>query len=72
MEKPKNCPCGGRYKRAQPLGERRDGSRYFACDKCGARIEQTADGYEFKDPAPPPPPVATTPPAPPPRNPRPW
>ena len=73
MDKPKNCTCGGLYKRDKPAGDRRDGSRFFKCEKCGARIEQTADGYELKDAAPPaPPPAPVAPPAPAPRNPRPW
>lgn len=62
MEKPKLCKCGGNYKRAQPPGEKRDGSRYFKCNHCGARIEQTANGYEFKDAAPIPPPLVPVPP----------
>jgi hypothetical protein len=71
MEKPKVCGCGGAYKRAPSPENKREGSRYFACNRCGARIEQTSNGYEFKDPAPPPPPTPAPAPVPPlPR--RPW
>ena len=71
MEKPKTCDCGGAYKRAPAPENKREGSRYFKCDRCGARIEQTSNGYEFRDPAPPAPPVPPPPPVvPAPR--RPW
>jgi hypothetical protein len=66
VEKPKHCTCGGAYKRSPPLGEKREGSRYFKCDRCGARIEQTANGYEFKDGPPPALPVPSPSPNPPP------
>jgi hypothetical protein len=55
------CNCGGVYKKRASPANPRDGSRYFVCEKCGARLERTADGYEFKDgPAPP----STPPPTP--------
>ena len=73
MEKPKACPCGGTYKRSPPPENKREGSRYFKCNACGARIEQTSNGYEFKD-APEPPKVVPAPVPPPPPQPtrRPW
>ena len=76
MDKPKACPCGGTYKKVSAPENKRDGSRYYKCDRCRATIEQTADGYELKDapvplpPAPPPPPAPVAPPGPPAR--RPW
>lgn len=51
MKKPTPCTCGGAYKKATSPGDRRDGSRYFKCERCGARIEQTAEGYELHDAA---------------------
>ena len=68
MDKPKACTCGGLYKKVAVSTDKRDGSRYFKCNKCGAKIEQTSNGYEFRDAAPPPPvvvapaPTATLPP----------
>ena len=56
MMKPKLCPCGGTYKKTVAYDQVRTGSRYFQCDRCKARLEQTADGYELKDAAPPAPP----------------
>jgi len=74
MERPKACACGGLYKKVAGPPPQRDGSRYFKCDRCGARIEQTSNGYEFRDAAPPAPPPAPTPSPPPPSQPprRPW
>ncbi len=73
MERPKACTCGGTYKKVASPENKREGSRYFKCDRCRATIEQTSNGYEFRDapvplPVEPPPPIA---PAPPPR-PRAW
>ncbi|MCO5169723.1 MAG: hypothetical protein M9894_25575 [Planctomycetes bacterium] len=71
MEKPKACTCGGVYKKTPAPANNRDGSRYFKCQRCGARIEQTANGYEFRDAAPPGPipvPAPPAPPSPPPRR----
>jgi hypothetical protein len=61
MEKPKTCTCGGHYRKSPAPNNARDGSRYYKCERCAARIEQTANGYEFRDAAPP----VVTPPAPP-------
>jgi hypothetical protein len=73
MDKPKACTCGGLFKKVASPANARDGSRYFKCDRCGNRIEQTSNGYEFKDgPLPVAPrPVVVPVPAPPPER-RPW
>lgn len=75
MEKPKVCTCGGAFKKTSAPENKREGSRYFKCDRCRATIEQTSNGYEFRD-APAPLPVAPIPPiapvASPPMRPRAW
>jgi hypothetical protein len=72
MDKPKACTCGGTFKRATPLKEKREGSRYFMCDRCRVRIEQTANGYEFRDAAEPLPPAPAPAPVAPQPTRRPW